>query len=302
MTATYGTLPVSGAELCFKVRGAGPVLLVIQGGAGDADTPDALAVALASEFTIITYDRRGLSRSSLEDPKQGITVEQHAEDAQQLLAEFSATPAFVFGSSLGALIALDLVARWPARVQAVVAHEPPALELLTGAEQASFAELRKVMASIALSEGTRAATRRFLREMGVNSEDHEDDVEPPPSVREPNRNADFFLTRESRAADRFRLDRGALKASAAKIVPAFGSSSVECFPARCACALATELGCEASEFPGGHTGYVLRPQAFSETLRAVLHARGSYSRLRCTSVGDGCDSGGSGERSGGAAG
>jgi pimeloyl-ACP methyl ester carboxylesterase len=191
----------------------------------------------------------------------------------------------VFGSSLGALIALDLAVRWPGRVQAVVAHEPPALELLASAEQEGFAELRKATAAIALSEGTRAASHRFLREMGVDSEDHEDDVEPPHSSRERSRNADFLLARESRATDRFRLDLSALKAMGAKIVPAFGSSSRACFPARCTFALSAALEREASEFPGGHTGYVLRPRAFAETLSRTLFSHAPYSHVRWSEAG-----------------
>jgi pimeloyl-ACP methyl ester carboxylesterase len=261
------------------------VLLIIQGGSGDADTPDALASMLGSEFTVVSYDRRGISRSTLHDPRQAITVEQHTEDAHALLEELSPEPAFVFGSSLGGLIALDLAVRWPGRVQAVVAHEPPALDLLTSAEQESFAELRKTTAAIALSEGTRIASRKFLREMGVDSEDHEDDIEPPPSSRERSRNADFVLARESRATDRFRLDLGALRAMGSKIIPAFGSSSRACFPARCTFALSAALGRDTTELPGGHTGYVLRPRAFAEALGKVLRANAPYSRIRWTGAG-----------------
>jgi pimeloyl-ACP methyl ester carboxylesterase len=36
----------------------------------------------------------------------------------------------VFGSSIGALIGLDLIARHPEQVRLLVAHEPPAWELL----------------------------------------------------------------------------------------------------------------------------------------------------------------------------
>lgn len=285
MTTTYGALPVSGASLCFKVRGAGPVLLIIQGGSGDADSPDALAAILAREFTVVSYDRRGISRSALQEPRQSITLEQHTRDAWALLQELSPEPAFILGSSLGGLIALDLAARWPGRVQAVVAHEPPALGLLTNAEQDSFAALRKATAAIALSEGTRVAARKFLKEMGVDSEDHEDDIEPSPSSRERGRNADFVLARESRATDSFQLDLSALTAVSSKIVPAFGSSSRACFPARCALALSAALARKACEFPGGHTGYVLRPRAFAETLAQVLRANAPHSRLRWSGAG-----------------
>jgi len=299
MTTTYGTLPVPGAKLCFKVRGEGPILLIVQGGSGDADTPDRLAATLASEFTIVSYDRRGISRSALSDPRQAITVEQHADDAYELLAELSGKPAFVFGSSLGALIALDLATRWPGRVQALLAHEPPALDLLTQAEQESFAALRKGISEIALREGTPAAARQFLREMGVDREDHEDDIEPPPSSRERSRNADFVLTRESRAADRFRLNLGALKALGSKIIPAFGSSSRQCFPARCAFALSAALGREPCEFPGGHTGYVLRPRAFADALATALRANAPCSSVHWIGAGAAPSGGSSGEQSAG---
>jgi len=272
VTPKYGTLTVSGAKLCYKVRGRGQPLLILQGGAGDADAPDALATALASEFTVVTYDRRGLSRSPLDNPKQALSVERHTEDAYALLDSFSTMPAFIFGTSLGALIGLELVARWPERVQTIIAHEPPAVALLSSDEQARFAELRKEVGEIALREGARAALRRFLTAMGVNRDDREEDVEAPPSAREHSRKTGFLLTSESRTIYGYLPDVVALRKVANKIVPGFGKSSIDCFPSRCAMSLAAQLGRELTEFPGGHTGYVLRPQAFSETLRSVLLA------------------------------
>ena len=59
---------------------------------------------LASHYTVVTYDRRGLSRSKLADtaatPKG---LEPHVDDARPLLAALAAEPAFVLGFSLGAL-------------------------------------------------------------------------------------------------------------------------------------------------------------------------------------------------------
>ena len=275
-TPRYGALPVSGAKLCYKVRGRGPTLLILQGGAGDADAPDALATALAAEFTVVTYDRRGLSRSPMDNQKQALSVEQHTEDAHALLDSVSTMPAFIFGTSLGALVGLDLLARWPECVQTLIAHEPPAITLLSSDEQAGFAELRKDVGEIALREGARPAFRRFLAAMGVNRDDREEDVDPPPSTREHSRNTGFLLTAESRTIYGFRPDIAILRKVATKIVPGFGRSCVDCFPSRCALALAAQLGREPTEFPGGHTGYVLRPQAFSETLRCVLLANATY--------------------------
>jgi len=270
MQISHGSLTVPGAKIYYKVRGAGPPLLILQGGAGDADTPDALATTLATRFTVITFDRRGLSRSPLSDPKQLVSIEQHAADALTLLDEITADAAYVFGSSLGSLVALELVLRESGRLQRVVAHDPPLFELLSVEEQRAFRELRSKVAEIALCQGTRPAMRHFLVAIGVDNDDREEDAEPPPSGRERARNSGFFLSRDSRAADQYRLDLAALMAVAPKVVPAFGRSSQACFPSRCAVALAKQLEQPPLEFPGGHTGYVLRPRAFAERLASVL--------------------------------
>jgi pimeloyl-ACP methyl ester carboxylesterase len=266
MQVTHGSLVVPGAKLYYKVRGEGPPLLILQGGGGDADTPDALASTLAGRFTVITFDRRGLSRSPLSDPKQIVTIEQHANDALFLLDEIMREPAFVFGSSLGSLVALELVLQDPQRIDRVVAHDPPLFALLSAEEQQGFRELRSKVTEIALCQGTRPAMRHFLVSIGVDNDDREDDAEPPPSGRERARNSGFFLSRDSRAADQYKLDIFALRALAGKVMPAFGLSSRACFPSRCALALARELERPPLGFPGGHTGYVLRPRAFAEQL------------------------------------
>jgi pimeloyl-ACP methyl ester carboxylesterase len=59
------TLTVPGARLHYEVRGRGPVLLMICGGIYDAAGYAALADRLADAYTVVTYDRRGNSRSPL---------------------------------------------------------------------------------------------------------------------------------------------------------------------------------------------------------------------------------------------
>jgi len=83
----------------------------------------------------VTYDRRGLSRSILDAPAESLTISTHSDDAHRLLAELTNQPALVFGSSIGALVGLDLVARHPEQVRVLVAHEPPTWELLPDAER-----------------------------------------------------------------------------------------------------------------------------------------------------------------------
>jgi hypothetical protein len=63
MNALIATLDVPGATLHDEVRGDGPVLLMICGGVYDAAGYAGLADQLADRCTVVTYDRRGNSRS-----------------------------------------------------------------------------------------------------------------------------------------------------------------------------------------------------------------------------------------------
>ncbi|BCU80827.1 hypothetical protein JIR001_06100 [Polycladomyces abyssicola] len=76
-----GTLQVPGANLYYEVRGTGPVLLMIHGGGGDADKLLHVANHLANRYTVVTYDRRGHSRSNLAKPTEDYQVKTHSEDA-----------------------------------------------------------------------------------------------------------------------------------------------------------------------------------------------------------------------------
>ena len=114
--AKDNSLRVDGATLFYRVRGSGPMLLILPGGDGDADTADALRHELIDRYMVITYDRRGMSRSKIDGPGQSLTIATHSDDAHRLLAALTNQPVFVFGSSIGALVGLDLVARHPEQV------------------------------------------------------------------------------------------------------------------------------------------------------------------------------------------
>jgi pimeloyl-ACP methyl ester carboxylesterase len=109
-------LAVPGASLHFEVRGAGPVLLLICGGVYDAAGYGPLAERLAGRYTVVTYDRRGNSRSPLDHPPGPQRIEEHGDDAYRVLGAVGVTaeaPAYVFGNSSGAMIGLELAARHP---------------------------------------------------------------------------------------------------------------------------------------------------------------------------------------------
>ena len=261
-------LKVPGATLHWQRRGEGPALLVLQGGDGDADASALLAERL-SGFTVVTYDRRGLSRSELEAPG-AVELPTHTSDALAVLDAATAAPAFVFGTSIGATIGLDLAARFPGRVRRLVAHEPPATELLAPADRAATDAARDEIDALYREKGVLPAMRRFFAGTGIDFMDREPDVGLPPANGARLKNLKFFLENDAQAVRRFALDVPALRAVADRLVVAAGVSSRGLWIRRCAEVLAEQLGLPLADFPGGHGGYAAHPRGFAERLTALF--------------------------------
>jgi len=122
-------LAVPGARLYYERRGTGPLLLMI-GSPMDSTGFADLASALAGGYTVVTYDPRGTGNSSREGPGSDVTPGQQADDVHRLLSVLGGEPAYVFGSSGGAVVGLALVTAHARQVRTLVAHEPPVVELL----------------------------------------------------------------------------------------------------------------------------------------------------------------------------
>ncbi|WP_078910637.1 alpha/beta fold hydrolase [Streptomyces sp. NRRL S-87] len=272
-----GVLPVPGAELYYEVRGDGPLLLVAQSGEGGAGRSVDLVDRLVRDHTVVTYDRRGLSRSALE-PGRGVTMEQHADDVHRLLAALTDEPARMLGLSLGASIGLHLAVRHPEQLSVLVAHEPVSPRLLPVAEREAHERELVEIADLYRREGLGVALREVARVLGIDpaSPDREPGLSPQPPMAERTADFDFFITRDFTAVVEDTLDTAALaglREGGPRIVPVTGRATPRTvFDYRCAEELAVLLGTDAVEFPGGHNGNLTHPAAYAARLREVLVA------------------------------
>jgi len=266
------TLKVPGATLYYEVRGAGPVLLMIPGGPMDAGGFAPLADCLAGRYTVVTFDCRGNSRSPAEGPPDDLTVNVFADDAHLLLAAVGSEPAFVLGSSGGATYGLDLVARYPGQVRALVAHEPPVAALLPDA--ARWRAWTEEIASISQRDGVFPALQKFGEGVGLSGPEPSDTGPDPAAAEAMNRmagNLELFARHLIPVITNYAPDLEALRASATRVVVGVGDESGDGQLAyRTALALAAALGVEPVSFPGDHGGFAGHTEAFAARLHDVL--------------------------------
>jgi pimeloyl-ACP methyl ester carboxylesterase len=284
-TMKTDTLRVPGASLYYEVRGSGPVLLLICGGIYDAAGYAGLAESFADRYTVVTYDRRGNSRSPLDGPDEPQSIEVHGDDAHRILSAVGVTrgaPADVFGNSSGAMIGLELAAHHPEQVGTLVAHEPPIFELLSDRDQWR-ALLRRVEETFR-TQGAAAAGQVFGEGMHMRGGEPEEGRvpgggdapagEPDPWMAEMmarmQKNMAFFFGYEVPPFGRYVPDIAAVSASTVRVVMAVGEASRGEPPNRAGVALAERLGTEAQVFPGDHGGFGSEHEAFAAKLDEVL--------------------------------
>ncbi|MDI1464608.1 alpha/beta hydrolase [Catellatospora sp. KI3] len=271
--ARAATLSVPGAELYYEVRGTGPLLLISQSGEGDAGRSTDLVDRLVADHTVVTYDRRGLSRSTLADPARPGTMADHADDVHRLLAALTDRPARMLGCSLGAVIGMHLAVRHPEQLAVLVAHEPVAPRLLPPAERACHEEELRELQRLYRAEGLRAVFGQIARVLGIDpaSPDAEPGLTPQPLDARRTANFDVFIEHDFTAIVRDTLDPAAVRDAGVPIVPAYGRTTPHhVFDHRCAMELAALVGTAAVDFPGGHNGNTTHPRAYAERLRDVL--------------------------------
>lgn len=121
---TKGTRKVAskdGTSIAFDQSGKGPALIVVASALAGRSDAKRFAELLAQHFTVINYDRRGRGDSGDTKP---YAVQREVEDIKALI-DAAGGSAFVFGSSSGAVLALEVASKLPAKVKKLALYEPP---------------------------------------------------------------------------------------------------------------------------------------------------------------------------------
>jgi pimeloyl-ACP methyl ester carboxylesterase len=239
---------------------------------------------LVSHFrdrTVITYDPRGMERSTRE-PDSELTAQVHADDYHRVIEAAGVGPVDAFGSSGGGMCALHWVVAHPEDVRTLVSHEPPLVALLEDREMAI-----KVNADIVDTyqrEGYGPAMAKFIQLVMQQSplpDDYLDQPAPNPTQfglpTEDDGSRDDPLLSGNLTMPEFVPDAAALRSSPVRLIPAIGALGAGGLARRGGEALAKLLGVEPVIFPGDHGGFAANewspnndPAAFAAKLKELL--------------------------------
>jgi pimeloyl-ACP methyl ester carboxylesterase len=279
-TVMTHTLKVPGATLHYEIQGAGPVLLMIPGGPADAGVFASIAPALADRYRVVSYDPRGNSRSGVDGAPDDWSVDVHADDASRLLTAVGDGPAYVFGNSSGAFVALALAVGHPEQVRAVVAHEPPVMELLPDAER--HREANREIYELYRRAGAGAAMAKFLAAAGLVREAQaapappkEPDPETLQMMARMGKNVERFIAHGLRQIGAHVPDVAGLRSGSPRVIVGAGEGSRALPIFGASKALADRLGTTLLLFPGDHGGFGSHAQAFGHVLDAALRGTAS---------------------------
>ncbi|MEU7579744.1 alpha/beta hydrolase [Streptomyces sp. NPDC041068] len=284
------TLTATGATLTYDIHHP------LTGGAADdrflfliGSPMDAAGFAtLASHFTdrtVVTYDPRGVCRSPRTDGASATTPGEHADDLRQIIEALGAGAVDVFASSGGAVNSLALVERHGDLVHTLVAHEPPAAQVLPDRE-AALAVCADIHATY-LREGLGPGMAKFIAatsRTGPFPATWADEPVPSPAdfglpTEDDGSRDDALLGQNMIGCTHHRLDLAALRTASTHVVLAAGQESDGQFAARAAARIAEGLGSALALFPSHHAGFLGgeygqhgAPEPFAKALRHALDA------------------------------
>ena len=153
-------IPVRDTTIYYEQAGQGPALLFTHGMCGDASAWAGQVERLAGQFSCVTYDRRGHTRSGLGTEPESVAT--HATDGAALIEALELPRPVLVGSSGGARIAVELARTRPGLLSGAVFSEPPIFSLDPAAGQAFMAEVAAVVRPAAETGGPRAAVDAFF--------------------------------------------------------------------------------------------------------------------------------------------
>lgn len=104
---------VNGVKICYDIRGEGDPIILIHGFGAKKEFWLAQVPKISNKFKLITIDLRGAGKS--DRPDIPYTMEMLAADINNLMDYLNIEKAHIIGHSLGGMIALNFLLKYPER-------------------------------------------------------------------------------------------------------------------------------------------------------------------------------------------
>src|SRR5580704_12892582 len=112
-----------GADIFVRSGGSGPVVVLLHGYAETSDSWAPLAADLASDYTVVVPDLRGIGRSSR--PPGGYDKKTQAADVRSVVVALGHDRTSVVSHDIGIMVAYAYAARYPDKVERLVVMDAP---------------------------------------------------------------------------------------------------------------------------------------------------------------------------------
>ncbi|MFX0001245.1 MAG: alpha/beta fold hydrolase [Candidatus Hodarchaeota archaeon] len=171
MTEMYAE--VNGIKICYEIHGEGEPIILVHGWGGSKDGWFVQVGALSKYFKVIIFDNRGAGKSSR--PNYPYTMDMYAEDINGLLEFLNIERTHLLGESLGGMIALNFILKYPKRVNKfILINSWPGFPNEQGPEMYSrgkityFEELKNDPLNAFLKAAKASYSREFFKMMEEN--------------------------------------------------------------------------------------------------------------------------------------
>ncbi|GAH59561.1 unnamed protein product, partial [marine sediment metagenome] len=109
---------INDVRICYQIHGNGYPIVLVHGFGSKKESFIAQIPALSQEFKVISFDNRGSGKSAR--PNIPYNMEMFVDDIKGLLDYLKIDKAHLIGLSLGGMIALTFVLKYPERVEKLI--------------------------------------------------------------------------------------------------------------------------------------------------------------------------------------
>ena len=255
---------IANHRIFFEHGGAGAPVVIVHGSWTSHAAWGPVAAQLRAGHAVTAYDRLGHSAS--ERPPGPYPRRRHEDDLIAIIERVAGGPAYVAGSSYGAVVALAVAARRPDLVRGVVAHEPPVTSLSGAREVRAAHAAMEAVAERIRGGDAEGGTRQFFEEVALGAGAWE--ILPEAFRAAAMGNAPAFLADMDDPAWPT-LDLAAVNAYDGPILLTEGERSLPWFrPLIDALGAAVPQAGRATVIGAGHSPHATHPEAFAELIAA----------------------------------